>query len=363
MTRQPRLCQDLSAGNESQDILNEMGNPMLKCSCLTGTLIVTALFGAVNARADLALTPAGIADGFILTTFASGLPNIITEGPFGVTLASNGNVIAFDYASSTRYVFPDIDGQTPATALFAPVVSNSAAEGYANASGKPYGGDGFHFVQFNDDGTVNHILTGVSAGPDLGMWTNPVNQHLISASTVGLIDIDPLAGAGAGSFRVIHAGIFPDGVSVSPDGTTVYAAFFGTHVVIAYDIATGALITTYTGLPSPDGTGVISSSNMLNGDIIINNNNGEIDLLDPITHAFVPIATGGSRGDFTSPDTSNGSLFLDYTDSIARLSCGPQCSIGSPVPGPQPAAVPEPSSIFLLGTAFIVWAIRHKIHA
>src|SRR5690349_21024702 len=92
---------------------HEWRDLMLKCTSLVGTLIVTALFGGATARADLALTPAGIADGFVLTTFASGLPNIITEGPFGVTLASNGNVIAFDFASSTRYVFPDVDGQTP----------------------------------------------------------------------------------------------------------------------------------------------------------------------------------------------------------------------------------------------------------
>ena len=224
---------------------------MQKRSCLPEMLIVWVVLGAVPARADLALTPAGIADGFILTTFASGLPNVITEGPFGVTLASNGNVIAFDYASSTRYVFPDVDGQTPATAIFAQTGSTSSAEGYATAGGKPYGGDGFHFVQFNDDGTVNHILTGVSAQPNLGMWTNPVNQHLIASSGAGLIDIDPLAGGGTGSFRAIKGGVFPDGVSVSPDGTTIYAAFFGTNFVRAYDIATGAVITTYSGFPSP----------------------------------------------------------------------------------------------------------------
>src|SRR2546429_7256347 len=110
---------------------HDMEGQMQKRSCLPEMLIVWVVLGAVPARADLALTPIGIADGFTLTTFASGLPNIITEGPFGVTMASNGNVIAFDYASSTRYVFADVDGQTSGTALFAPVVSNSAAEGYA----------------------------------------------------------------------------------------------------------------------------------------------------------------------------------------------------------------------------------------
>src|SRR5437773_8558678 len=119
---------------------HDMEGQMQKRSCLPEMLIVWVVLGAVPARADLALTPAGIADGFILTTFASGLPNVITEGPFGVTLASNGNVIAFDYASSTRYVFPDVDGQTPATAIFAQTGSTSSAEGYATAGGKPYGG-------------------------------------------------------------------------------------------------------------------------------------------------------------------------------------------------------------------------------
>jgi hypothetical protein len=72
-------------------------------------------------------------------------------------------------------------------------------------------------------------------------------------------------------------------------------------------------------------------------------------LLDPTKangdpSQFVIIANGGTRGDFVSPDTSNGTLFLSQNEQVARLSCGPGCSIGGP-------SVPEPSTLVLLVTA------------
>src|SRR5260370_22668451 len=135
------------------------------------------------------------------------------------------------------------------------------------------------------------------------MGGDPVNGRLIFSSNKGLVDIDPVAG----TFRVINAGLFPDGVTVSPDGTTAYLEIGG--AIHSYSIATGALIHTYSIGHSPDGTGVISGGNF-SGDIVVNDNDGTVGLLDPVSGTFTIIANGGTRGDFVSPDLNHGTPFL-----------------------------------------------------
>jgi hypothetical protein len=239
------------------------------------------------------------------------------------------------------------------------VTSTSGTEGYANAGGLAYGADNGQFVQFNNDGTVNHVLTGVTAGPRLGMWGAP-NGHIIAASFSGLIDIDPLANGGTGSFRVINGSEFPDGVSVSPDGKTAFMAVGGG--IQAIDIATGALGTFFALGGSVDGTGVIIGG-PLNGNFIVNANSGDVSMWDFSANKFLTIATGSDgggtdRGDYTAPDMQ-GCVFLDEGDRVDRL-CVQGGSIGGGGGGPQ--GVPTPGSLGLLllglGLGWVGWRLR-----
>jgi hypothetical protein len=311
-----------------------------------------------SAAAALALTPAGIADGFVLTTFATMDPGNTgcCGGPFGVAVAAGGNVIVSNGINNSISVFADVDGQTsnfgapPTSALFNILGAGTGTTAMATAGGAAYGRNPANglFAQYNGNGTINHDLTGVPQTTFLGMWGAP-NGHIIATSSGGLIDIDPLAGGGVGSSRVINGGIFPDGVSVSPDGKTAYVELGG--VIQAVDIATGALGASFATSGAPDGTGVISGG-LFDGFIIANTNFGNVDLIDPVTNTFTTIATGGTRGDYTAPDPTNGTLFLDFSDIVARLAC-PDCSF-------VPPTAPEPASLALLGTALFSFGLARR---
>jgi WD40 repeat protein len=321
-----------------------------------GFVVCLSLSGS-PAHASLKLTAAGVADGFTLTTFVSGYNG--QYGPLSLGNLSNGNVITGSALDRKIYVFNDTDGQTLSSSLSAtPYICQTGNCNYAmaTAGGEVYGAQAFggFYERFASDGSRTQIPNLAAAGLRgyLGMWTNPLNGHLIAASNSGLVDIDPIAGTS----RVINSHLFPDGVSVSPDGQTAYVE---NGVIQAYDIDTGALIRSFPNFGhSPDGTGVISGG-ALNGDIVVNNNDGTVGLLDPTKpdgdpNQFVLIATGGTRGDFVSPDLTNGTLFLSQNEQVARLSCGPDCSIGAPIPEPESYA------LMLAGLALIGWMARGK---
>jgi len=320
-----------------------------------GLAVVVTAIAATTAHAELHLTADGLDLGFTLSQFALTRPgyNGCCSGPFGVAYdPRSGNVLVNQ--AGTRYVFKNTDNQTLADAI-GMVPSSSGTYSFATAGNGVYGGNGSQFVMFATDGSVDHVLTGVTARPYLGMWGNLANGHIIATSSEGLIDIDPLAAGGLGSYRLITRA-FGDGVSVSADGKTAYLA---DGKVLAYDIATGNLVDSFAAGAGfgVDGTGVISSTDLgINGRIVANMNSGDVNLIDPVTGTSILIATGGTRGDYAAPDLSNGTLFLDGADAIWRLSCGEGCSIG----GPPPSAVPEPATAALAGVGLAIVGIARR---
>lgn len=355
-------------------IASSVGAKVSKSKVLPHSLnFISVVIGIVatspnSARADaLTLTPAGLAAGFSLSTFATMDPGNTgcCAGPFGVAVAVNGNILVYNAGNRVRYAFNDVDGQTIASAVTSTMANPTGAIAYASAGGQAYGGIGefTQFAQYNSNGTVSKVLTGVPQTTFRGMWGNAVNGHILATTSQGqIIDIDPNGNNGTGSSRVVASpGAVYDGLSVSPDGTVVYVDMYNASRIFGYDVATGAQVFDSGPLANgPDGIGIISSHNSLNGKMIINFNGngvntGQVGLLDPATNGLTIIATGGTRGDYVSPDVTNGTLFMDYSDVVYRLSCGSDCSIGAP------PTIPEPSTLALVGAALTgLWLARAR---
>ena len=295
-----------------------------------------------TANASIALTAAGITDGFSLSSVVSGIPTNV-YGPLGMAIAPSGNLVVDVIGEAGGFrnsVFADVNGQTYANKLSTTGVIDSFPPAYATSNGSLWGSGGASgssagkLIKFNNDGTINTVYNIAGLNIQYGLWTNPVNGHLIGEGAFGLVDVD--VSTATPTFRQINNAP-SDGVTVSPDGTIVY-----TSQVAGYNIATGALVFGPIFISGADGMGIITSNNALNGNIIVNTNFGQLIMINPLTQAQTIIATGGTRGDYTTPDP-NGSLLFTQTSEIFRLSCGAGCAIGG-----GPSGVPEPSTWLLM---------------
>ncbi len=303
---------------------------------LAALVAVVALWAtAGQARAGLTLTAAGVADGFTLSTYASGGSN--NNYPFlAAATLSNGTLAVIDFQNGFLRQYADVNGQTPGSALNS--VAFGGAINIANANGKTYAvSQSQGLFEVSNTLGLTHINT-PGFGFSLGLAGNPVSGHLFAAGSgsngSGIYDINPLTGTST----FIAGGGF-DGVSVSPDGTTVYVELNGNSVV-GYDITTHNQVFSFGSSHAPDGTAVITGGTF-NGYVVVNNNDGTVSLVTPNGSSSQIIATGGSRGDFVSPDSNNGSLLLSQYGEMDRLF----------IAGGSFSATPEPSSLVLLGMA------------
>jgi sugar lactone lactonase YvrE len=283
--------------------------------------------------AGLTLTPAGVAQGLSLTTFADGFPSSSSVGPLGVAFV-NGTVLASDYPGNVR-IFPnDSDGQHAGNAPIAQNYGGTNAVDLAQVGSNIYMtrqgiGD---LVQINNNGTFNQVIvTGMPAAT--GLAADPLNGHLF-VSTLGngtIWDVDPIA-----KTKVPFVNVSADGLSVSPDGHTLYATV-NSNTILGFDTTSKAQVFN-SGIiaNSPDGTAA-GTGPLFSNFVFANTNGGTVVEINLTTLAQTTIATGGSRGDFVTVDPTTNTLLITQTDSIIRLS------------GASFTVVPEPASIATLG--------------
>lgn len=301
--------------------------------------LILALPAASNAQT---LTAAGLAYGFSISTFFTDVNN--TYGGLDATSAANGSVIVTGYATGQLFSYNEgvgntVNGVTPASAAITASV-NGTPTGIATVGGNTYVtllNRGVYQVNTSTL-ALTQLIGNSNISPAYGLWAGPGNTLLVGAQS-GVYQVNTVTAA----ITAIGTPGFVDGVSVSPDGTKAYAEFNGS--ILAYSLTTpnpGTPLATYSFGHSPDGTGVISGG-ALNGDIVVNNNDGTMGLIDPIANTYTEIVTGISRGDLVGPDANNGTLLMSDYNHIYRLALA-DGTIGS-------TEVPEPASMTLLGVA------------
>lgn len=302
------------------------------------------------ASAPPTLTAAGSAMGFVLSTVVSGLPpsNSSSFNVLGSAINSDGNIILNNSGTATNYVFKNMDGQTVADALSSASFSNFPSA-LAFSSGSVWASGNGVLTKLNNDGSVAQVYSDIPT--TYGMWTNPVTSHLISVSSLGLIDIN-VSGAAPSFTALPGSSSGADGLTVSPDGKFAY----GSQGAI-YDLTTQSAAGSFGSVPGADGMGVITSSSKpeLDGDIVVNTTNGNIVLVDHVTFTQTIIASGGGYGDYASPDYTNGTLLLSSSNNLLRLSCGADCGFVTP-----PVPEPETYAMFLAGLGVMSFIARRR---
>jgi PEP-CTERM motif len=300
------------------------------------------------AKADMVLTQAATNQGFGLSTFSTGFASSGSVGPLGIAVTSAG-VLVSDYPDGNVRLFSDTDNQTVAGALkttsyggFAAAHAMTVAGGTLYMNSQSAG----NLLQLNADGTLNQTIVGGFSTAQ-GIVANPVNGHIFVSSAGGVFEVDPIAK----TKTLFSSNTSLDGLTISADGTILYGASFGGHLL---GFNTTSKLPTFDSGSIPGGPdGTVIGLGPLAGNIFVNTNSGNFVEINLTTLAQTLLGTGGSRGDFVSVDTNNGTLLLTQTDRVLRLT--------PPSGGFQPPSSPEPSSLALVGiglASLIAYRVR-----
>src|SRR5262249_53286176 len=157
-------------------------------------------------------------------------------------------------------------------------------------------------VRLNTDGTVAETI--VNIPHVVGIVADPQSGRLFVSGGGGayyrdtIYIVDPVAHTAT---PLVTGLSDPDGLTLSPDGRTVYTALPDNQQVAGFDTETGQRVFTSGTIPALDGLAL--GFGTLAGSLFVNTNDGKIwqvNLNDPANPML--IASGGSRGDFVSVD-------------------------------------------------------------
>jgi len=313
-------------------------------SCLKTICAVLLLLSVLRvSEAQLMLTPAGKAQGLSLTTFITGFPSISNGlGPAGVGFA-NGHVLVSDGPGDVRLFATDTDGQNVNNALTTHFYGFINAIGIAQLSGNLYmtQASSNDLIQINADGTFNHLVVGGFNHP-VGVAADPFNGQLfVSDQFIRIYKVDPSTGT-----KTPFVNTQADGLSLSPDGQTLYAAGENGHI-LGYSVNTGNLVLDSGFIPGGiDGTA--AGVGLFANEVFVNTNSGTLYEINLTTHSQTLIASGGSRGDFVTVDPTNDTLLITQTDRLLRLNGATFTTV--PEPGVVPLLL---SSVLFAGSVLL----------
>lgn len=310
-------------------------------SALTAVFVATAF----TAQAVPTLTPAATASGFTLSVFVDEIPTFTGSGvvgPVGIMNVPSGIMISGYGAGGDVRTFSN-----PAPSPF-PTAShhwNDYLTSVSYAGTAPAGlaagvgpSAGRYFMVQQGSGQIREIS---STGADLGLIaslpfatgivTNPANGHLYVSNVSGIYDVNPFLNT-----MSLVSGADADGLSITADGKTLYAADRGTGRLIGID--TTSLAQTFdSGFISYGIDGTALGSGVIAGKIVVVLNEGVVLQVDLVTKAQVVLMTGGTRGDLAWVDQSNGTFLFTQSNEVLRLTAPPgggfETVTGTPTPG------------------------------
>ena len=287
----------------------------------------------------LTLTPAGIARGFGISIFAVDFPSNNNVGPVGIGFPNSGGVLVSDSSGNVRLFPTDVNGQS---ADWFPPTVHDITNGPNDIAKDPAGNLYMTYVvsgkvaQVNDDGTeIQVIASGLPHAE--GIVYDSISGHLLVAlyDNNQIVDVDPNTGTVT---PYVSTSGNVDGLTISGDGTRLYAAVTNGHIV-GFDTTSPTHDMVFDSGFIPGGVdGVAEGIGTLTGNLYVNCNDGtvvEVNVSDPTQ--TVVVADHGSRGDFVKVDQilNDGSVFFTQTDRIVRLTFP---SGGSPSRGGGPAS-------------------------